>query len=48
MTALLLVPGWARFGGVEVNIPIAWGTGVLGLGLWIWLLVAAMRARRER
>jgi hypothetical protein len=46
-TALLVVPGWASFGGVGVNVPIALATGAVGLGLWLWLLVsAALSARR--
>lgn len=43
VTALLVVPGWAAFGGVGVNVPVALGTGAAGLGLWLWLLWRAAR-----
>jgi hypothetical protein len=44
-TALLVLPGWAVFGGQPVNVPIALATGAAGLGLWLWLLLAAARVR---
>ena len=43
VTTLLVVPGWAVFGGVAVNVPVALSTGALGLGLWLWLLWLAAR-----
>lgn len=43
VTALAVVPAWAQFGGVGVNIPVAWGSGVIGLGLWLWLLWRGVR-----
>ena len=43
VTALLVVPAWAQFGGVGVNVPIAWGSGLFGLGLWLWLLWRGVR-----
>lgn len=43
VTAVLVVPGWARFGGVAVNGPIALATGAVGLALWLRLLWRAAR-----
>lgn len=42
--ALLVVPGWAAFGAVAVNIPVAWSTGLIGAGLWLWLIFRAARS----
>ena len=44
VTVLLVVPGWALLGGVAVNVPVALVTGAAGLGLWLWLVVGAVRA----
>jgi len=43
VTVLLVVPGWVVLGGVAVNVPIALVTGAAGLGLWLWLVVGAVR-----
>lgn len=43
LTAILVVPGWRRFGAVPVNVPVALATGAIGLGLWLWLLFRAFR-----
>lgn len=44
--AVLVVPGWAAFGPVEVNIPVALITGCAGAGIWLGLLWKAVRAAR--
>ncbi|THD84526.1 hypothetical protein E7811_01925 [Aliigemmobacter aestuarii] len=44
--ALLVVPGWQALGAVAVNIPVAWSTGVIGAGLWLWLVDRAARTAR--
>jgi hypothetical protein len=43
VTVLLVLPGWAVLGGVAVNVPVALVTGAAGLGLWLWLVVGAVR-----
>lgn len=45
VTAVTVAQGWVMFGGVAVNVPVALTTGAAGLGLWLWLLVAAFRQR---
>ncbi len=46
VTASLVLPAWALFGAVAVNIPAAIISGLLGLGLWLWLLARALRVGR--
>jgi hypothetical protein len=41
---LVAIPAWAAFGAVEVNIPIALGTGLTGL---VWLSLLVIRALRR-
>lgn len=41
--ALLVVPGWQAFGAVAVNVPAALATGLIGAGLWLWLIYRAAR-----
>lgn len=48
LTALLVVPAWDRFGAMPSNIPVALASGVAGLSVWLWLLVAALRAKPYR
>lgn len=46
ITAALVVPAWGMFGAVSVNIPVAIASSLAALGLWLWLLVQALRAGR--
>lgn len=42
-TSLIATAGWQRHGGLEVNIPVALGTGATALALWLWYLFRALR-----
>ncbi len=44
-TSLLAVWSWQMLGKVATNLPFAALTCALALGLWLWLLVAAIRRR---
>lgn len=44
VTAVLVVPVWAYFGPVAMNVPFALFTGATGTVIWSALLVRAFRA----
>ncbi len=50
-TTLLCIFGWDSWRGMESNVPFALVTGLVGLGLWLWLMVEALiavwKARRK-